>query len=155
VTAAPQAPERVPLRLLLSESADAGRLDGAWWPQSSDLGVEFADLADNFPTGLGRIVNVAYSKSCWDPAPTWLDVAPGRRVRTRTFLGTADPDRVLLRLYGHRTLLLMVVPPELEAAAAARAMRTAASSANRQPARALIAEAAASSPSAAPRGSPS
>jgi hypothetical protein len=132
---------RAPLRLLLGRSAGAGRLDGAWWPQSRDLSVEFADLADNFPDRLGRIVKLTYSKSRWDPAPAWLRVGAGRLVRCRAFLGTADADRVVLRMSDNRSLDLMVVPAELDADSAARAMRAAASPANRLPALTLIAAA--------------
>ena len=144
------APARATLRLLLNPALSTGRLDGAWWPQSRDLAVEFADLADNFPDRFGRIVNLAYAKSRWDPAPTWVRVGRGRLVRTRTFWGTADPDRVLLRLTDHRSLDLMVVPPELDAASAARAMTAAASPANRLSALTLITE---SSAAAAPDAS--
>jgi hypothetical protein len=59
-------------------------------------------------------------------------------VRSRAFLGTADAQRVLLRLYGHGSLDLMVVPSELDADSAARAMQAAASPANRLSALALI-----------------
>jgi hypothetical protein len=135
--------DRVPLRLVLSSSLDAGRLDGAWWPQSRDLRVEFADLADNLPDRLGRAVNIAYSKSCWDPSPTWLPVGRSRLVRSRAFLGTADPHRVLLRLDSHRSIDLMVVPPDFDADSAADVMRAAASPANELPARTLLNDASA------------
>ena len=139
---------RTPLRLLLSDPDDASRLDGAWWPQSHDLAVEFADLAENLPDRFGRIVNVAHSKSGWDPSPTWLPGDRGRLVRARTFIGTADPDRVLLRLEHHRSLDIMVVPPEFDAESASVAMSAAASSANRLSALALLAEADADRPDA-------
>ena len=145
-TIASEAAARVPLRLLLSASMDIGRLDGAWWPQSRDLAVEFADLADNLPDRFGRIVNIAHSKSGWDPSPTWLPIGRGRVVRARTFIGTADPDRVLLRLDSHRSLDLMVVPPDFDAESAADAMTAAASSANRLSALALLDEAGAEHP---------
>jgi hypothetical protein len=152
VTAA-EADTRVPLRLMLSDSPNTGRLDGAWWPQSRDLAVEFADLAGNAPGGIGRIVNVAYSKSFWgQPSPAWLPVGRGRVVRSRTFIGTADPDRVLLRLDSHRSLALMVVPPELDEDTAARAMTAAASPTNRLSALTLIAQTSAAAAPDARRG---
>jgi hypothetical protein len=141
-------PVRVPLRLRLVDAPGRGRLDGAWWPQSRDLAVEFADLADNLPAEFGRIVNLAYSKDCWEPVTTWIRVGSGRLVRTRAFLGTADAQRVLLRLYGQPSLDLMVVPPEFDAGSAARAMEAAALPQNRLPALTLVAEAAASTPDA-------
>jgi hypothetical protein len=150
VASAPGTATRAPLRLLLGDSSDASRLDGAWWPQSHDLAVEFADLAENLPDRFGRIVNVAHSKSGWDPSPTWLPGGRGRLVRARTFLGTADPDRVLLRLENHRSLDIMVVPPEFDAESAGCAMSAAASSANRLSALALLAEALADSTDASP-----
>jgi hypothetical protein len=142
VTTASHTAERAPVRLLLSASTRAGRLDGSWWPRSRDLAAEFADLADNLPDRLGRIVNIAFSRSSWDPGPTWLPAGRGRVVRSRAFVGTADPDRVLLRLDSHRSLALMVVPPGLDASSAERAMAAAASPTNHLSARALIAQAA-------------
>jgi Family of unknown function (DUF5994) len=147
-TIAAETAARVPLRLLLSAPSDASRLDGAWWPQSHDLAIEFADLAENLPDRFGRIVNIAHSKSGWDPSPTWLPGGRGRLVRARTFLGTADPERVLLRLENHRSLDIMVVPPEFDAESADGAMRAAASSANRLSALALLDEAVAERPDA-------
>ena len=148
VTNATGTATREPLRLVLGDPSDTSRLDGAWWPQSHDLAVEFADLAENLPDRFGRIVNVAHSKSGWDPSPTWLPADRGRLVRARTFIGTADPDRVLLRLENHRSLDIMVVPPEFDAESASVAMSAAASSANRLSALALLAEADADRPDA-------
>jgi hypothetical protein len=148
MTLTPETAPRAPIRLVLSDSVNTGRLDGAWWPQSHDLVVEFADLAENLPDRFGRIINIAHSKSGWDPSPTWLPVGRGQLVRTRAFLGTADPNRVLLRLDNHRSIDLMVVPPELDAESAARAMTAAASSVNRLSALTLLAEAAAERPDA-------
>jgi hypothetical protein len=52
---------RVPLRLRLSDPDRPHPLDGGWWPQSSDLSVEMADLVDGFPADRGRIVRALYS----------------------------------------------------------------------------------------------
>jgi hypothetical protein len=69
-------PERVPLRVRLTDSMSNGRLGGAWWPQSRDLCVEVADLVDNFPDPTARITRVLFSRSDWVNA-----VHDGRPVR--------------------------------------------------------------------------
>jgi hypothetical protein len=138
---------RLPLRLLMSPSPGRGLLDGAWWPQSRNLAVEFAHLVDNFPAGLGRPMRVVYSQAGWAPAPRWINVARGRPIRAGSFPGP-DTQRVMLHMGGTIILQLMVVPPEISADAADRAMRAAASPANRLPALTLVAEAAVTAPDA-------
>jgi hypothetical protein len=138
---------RVPLRLLMSPSPGRGILDGAWWPQSRNFAVEFADLADNMPAGLGRPIRAVFSETGWAPAPRWINVARGRPVRAGSYPGP-DTQRLLLRMGGASVLQLLVVPPELGADVAGRAMRAAASPANVMPAMTLVAEAAATAPDA-------
>jgi hypothetical protein len=118
-----------------------GVFDAAWWPQSRDLAVEFADLAENLPEGFGRVANLAYWESSWEPSPTWLPVGGGRFVHTRTFPSGADPHRVLLRLDSHRSLDVLVVPPDLDHQTAQRAMEAAASPGDRAAALTLVADA--------------
>jgi Family of unknown function (DUF5994) len=141
----PSAPDDVgpSLRLRLGAELNSGRLDGAWWPRSYDLAAEFADLAENFPDGLGRIVHLTYSKRRWSTAEPWLKAGRGRLVRTGQFLGTADADRVLLRMDSQRSLQLLVVPPDADPADAGWAMAAAASRSNTSSATDILAAAAA------------
>jgi hypothetical protein len=57
---------RVPLRLELRSSAVPGQVDGGWWPQSRELGIEAADLVDHFPSTAGRINRLLFSRPDWD-----------------------------------------------------------------------------------------
>lgn len=139
--APPGAARRAPLRLVMTLELGGGVFDAAWWPQSRDLVVEFADLTENLPEGFGRVVNLAYWESSWDPSPTWLPVGGGRFVHSRIFPSTADPHRVLLRLDSHRSLDMLVVPPDLDNETALRAMEAAASPSDRASALTLVAEA--------------
>lgn len=68
---------RVPLRMQMSESPGvAGRISGAWWPQSRNLQVEAADLVDHFPDQVGHIDRLLFSRPDWDNP-----VVDGRGVR--------------------------------------------------------------------------
>jgi hypothetical protein len=54
----------------------AGRISGAWWPQSRNLQVEAADLVDHFPDQVGHIDRLLFSRPDWDNP-----VVDGRGVR--------------------------------------------------------------------------
>jgi hypothetical protein len=61
----------------MSESPGvAGRISGAWWPQSRNLQVEAADLVDHFPDQVGHIDRLLFSRPDWDNP-----VVDGRGVR--------------------------------------------------------------------------
>ncbi len=66
---------RVPLRLRLADRPQP--LDGGWWPQSTDLGVELADLVERFPAEQARIVRALYSPPDWEDAPKRVTTARG------------------------------------------------------------------------------
>ena len=68
---------RSPLHLRLHAELGAGKLDGAWWPQSRDLPLELADLVDHFPSELGVVYRVVFSRSDWDTSPRRVRVARG------------------------------------------------------------------------------
>jgi uncharacterized protein DUF5994 len=97
--------ERVPLRLRLrsSTSDDGG---GAWWPQSRDLGVEVADLVDNFPDPTTRITRLLISRA------DWVSLEPGdrpvRQVRARHGIVNVG----LIARGGARTVVLMLASGE-------------------------------------------
>ncbi len=68
---------RVPLRMQMSESPGvAGRISGAWWPQSRNRQVEAADLVDHVPDQVGHIDRLLFSRPDWDNP-----VVDGRGVR--------------------------------------------------------------------------
>ena len=60
---------RLPLRLRMATYPGRGELQGGWWPQSRDLAVELADLADHLPPERSRIARTVFSPPDWVPAP--------------------------------------------------------------------------------------
>jgi hypothetical protein len=106
-------PGRTALRLRMAHPPGRGRMDGGWWPQSRDLAVELADLVDNFPAELGRIVRANFSPPDWDPAPRRIPVASGY-VKVGSF-PRDDTHLMVLKTGDHTTLSVLVVPPDLSA----------------------------------------
>ena len=131
----PGAVSRVPLRLTLSSDFSHGRLDGAWWPQSRDLGSELRDLAEHVPAGLGRVVRAVCSSPDWDRVPGEVEL-DGEVIQVGTF-SQSGAHMVILTLAG-RNLSLLLVPPDTSEAQAADVMRTAASPENRASARDIL-----------------
>ncbi len=131
----PGSVSRVPLRLALSPDFSHGRLDGAWWPQSRDLGTELRDLAEHVPAGLGRVVRAVCSAPDWDRAPGQVEL-DGEVIQVGTF-SQDGAHMVILSLAG-RNLSLLLVPPDTSEAQAADVMRTASSPENRASARDIL-----------------
>ncbi|MDP3968909.1 MAG: DUF5994 family protein [Nocardioides sp.] len=127
---------RVPLRLQLSGRPGVDRLDGAWWPQSRDIGVELADLVDHFPTEVGKVVRVVYSPPDWDLRPHHVAVE-GRTLKVGSFPHD-DTHQVTLRLADHAVLQLLVVPPNSSTEHGEKAMRAASTTGNRHTAADLL-----------------
>jgi hypothetical protein len=107
----PPPTSRQPLRLRMVEQRGKQPLDGGWWPQSRDLTTELADLVDNFPPELGRIVRVVYSPPDWDDAPRRV---PTRRGYVKAGFDADDDTHVLVLTTSDREeLCVLVVPPDL------------------------------------------
>lgn len=133
---------RVPLRIRISPRAGRDRLDGAWWPQSRDLGVELADLVEHFPPASGRITRAIYSPPDWDTTPERQLAVAGGNVKVGSF--PRDDTHVIRLKTADRTILyLLVVPPGTPEAPAQAALLAAAAQGNPAGAEHLLAEAAA------------
>ncbi len=101
--------DRAPLRLRMTELPRTHPLDGGWWPQSRDLTAELADLVDNFPDGMGRIVRATFSPPDWDDQPRRVPIARGY---VQTGFAAGDDSHVIMLRTSERTeLCLLVVPP--------------------------------------------
>ena len=101
--------DRQPLRLRMTELPRTHPLDGGWWPQSRDLTVELADLVDNFPDGMGRIVRATFSPPDWEDQPRRVPIARGY---VQTGFAAGDDTHVMMLRTSERTeLCLLVVPP--------------------------------------------
>ncbi len=116
------------LRLQLRDSAETGGIDGAWWPRSRSLHSEAADLVDNFPSSVGRITRLLFSRPDWDDS-----TVDGRGVRmVRAARGpvkvgsfpTDDTRLMILSLLSGRRLRLRVIPSTTDPAEADRLLRS-------------------------------
>jgi hypothetical protein len=102
---------RVPVRLRLSDPDRPHPLDGGWWPQSRNLGVEMGELVDNFPPERGRIVRALYSPPDWPEAPRRVSTARG--YIEVGFSKGDDTHVIVLTTSDRQKLCLLVIPPEL------------------------------------------
>jgi Family of unknown function (DUF5994) len=116
-------PDRLPLRLRMTELPRTHPLDGGWWPQSRDLTIELADLVDNFPDGMGRIVRATFSPPDWDGQPRRVPIARGY-VQTG-FAPNDDSHVMMLRTSERMELCLLVVPPGMSDAQGEEALTAA------------------------------
>ncbi len=106
---------REPLRLRLDAVLGDGAVDGAWWPQSTDLQLELADLVDHFPVELGRVQRVVFSRPDWDTAPHRVRVGRGP-IKVGSFPHD-DTHQVWLKMSTHALIRLTVKAPDVTAAA--------------------------------------
>ncbi len=119
-----------PLRLAMTrELIRANRLDGAWWPYSSDVTKELAPLLDAVSRRVGRIRGVLLNRSEWAPTP--LDWIPCGSRRTRiSWYGNQDADVAIVIGDNDKRVALLVVPFSAGVSDAIRAMEMASTSGN-------------------------
>ena len=102
------------LRLQLAERASPGAPDGAWWPRSRELRTEVRTLVDEFPTEVGRINRLLYSRPDWDdPLVDGRGVRKVRCERGYVKLGSFPSDDthlMVLSMADGRRLRLQVIP---------------------------------------------
>ncbi|MGW0884259.1 DUF5994 family protein [Streptomyces sp. NPDC002671] len=118
----PPPPARPLPRLYLApESTVPRRIDGAWWPRTSDFPAELPPLLCGLPRAWGQIVSVLVNGTAWTGAPSRLlvrnEVVRLRRTTTAHAAGT-----IVLMAPGHGRRDLLVVPPEASEGAAASLM---------------------------------
>ncbi len=125
--------ERVPLRLELRPLGIPGHVDGGWWPQSRDLQIEAADLVDHFPSDVGRINRLLFSRPDWDDG-----VIEGRGLRRiQAARGPVkvgsfpndDTHQVVLTMASGRLLRLLVVSSDTRESEANRLLQKSAAEA--------------------------
>jgi hypothetical protein len=130
-----------PPRLRLEQtSARTSLLDGGWWPQSSDAGVELPALIATLDHFRGPISHVLLNTTQWSlPHPRQI-AAAGRTVRLGWY--TSQPAGLLTLIcdFDRGRIDLLVVPAQATAACAATAMTAAATPGNRQHTPALLAD---------------
>lgn len=115
---------RTPLRLRLAEDPDREHLDGGWWPQSRDLAVELADLAEHFPPSVGRIVRALISPPDWDTAVRQVPVA-GSYLKVGSF-PRDDTHLIHIKTSDKTSLRFLVIPPSMSLSEGEEALEAAA-----------------------------
>jgi hypothetical protein len=105
---------------LCQREAARGALDGAWWPNTTDLQTELPDLIAVLGRVIGLVRRVVYDPSGWSPAP--------RRIIRGGTATPVDPYRLVsadtIYLIGthSREAVLFVIPPASAKPAAYRVL---------------------------------
>lgn len=133
---------RVPLRVLLDPDHHGRPLDGAWWPQTRDLELELADLADHLPGEVGDVTAMRISRLGWNPGPGTRGPREirSRRGRVRVeSLPERDAHLMVLVLTSGKRLRLLVIPASTKRGVARSLMNQATDERSNRSAKALIA----------------
>ena len=126
------------LRRTLAAHPGPGKLGGAWWPQSRDLGTELAGLVHSFPDLRDRFVRRLFSRPDWDLTLRKIDTKRG--VTKVGSVPSDDTHRMILPMSAAPVrLTLLVVPPDTDADTAP-ALMAAAASADANSSAALLAD---------------
>ncbi|MFC6706211.1 DUF5994 family protein [Flexivirga alba] len=116
---ADKAPTRVPTRWTLSANRGTGPSDGAWWPQSTNLATELADLDVALNAVLHeRIAHATYAKDMWKAGPRKIHTPLGI-TKIGWFNNARYPENIDLSLTGFTNLVLTVIPSGTDAKFAA------------------------------------
>ena len=96
-------------------------LDGAWWPESTDLVAELPALLPALSDRLGQVVMVGYRRDGWDDTPPEADIAD----HTVELLGfdSAEPASVIVIGHDGHHLTLRVIAPETSDPVARQALQ--------------------------------
>jgi hypothetical protein len=109
-------------RLSLCDSANLqGAVDGAWWPQSTDLKRELPDLVIVLGRLIGPVRRVIYDPNSWPPTPSRI-VRGGTATSVDPYRLVAGDTIYLLGTHS-RAAVLFVVPPTTPPPAAHRVLR--------------------------------
>lgn len=86
-------------------------IDGAWWPESSDLVHELPDLVTSLTDRLGRVVMVGYRRNGWQETPPLVEIA-GQTIELLGF-SCDEPASVILIGEDGRHVTLQVIRPDV------------------------------------------
>lgn len=104
-------------RLQLRPNAPAStRLDGAWWPRSTQLAVELPGLVGALSDRLGEVALVGYHRNAWTQTPPEMQIADAA-VQLQGFTSDQPASVILIGRDGHRVTLLVIAPDASEAVA--------------------------------------
>lgn len=106
---------RVPTRWSLSGTRATGPSDGAWWPQSTNLATELADLDVAVHAALHqRIARATYTEGMWPTGPRRIHTPLGT-TKVGWFSRARYPENIDLSLTGFTHLVLTVIPSSTDA----------------------------------------
>ncbi|GAU66539.1 hypothetical protein SSP35_03_01870 [Streptomyces sp. NBRC 110611] len=110
-------------RLAIAPHADAvRRIDGVWWPHSTDLLAELPELLSALPFDWPRITHVTVNGTGWPAFPAHILVS-GHVIRLRrTATRRPGPDTICLVSTGHGRWDLAIIPPGTPEPEAVRTM---------------------------------
>ncbi|MEU8783404.1 DUF5994 family protein [Streptomyces sp. NPDC048637] len=109
-------------RLTIAPHTDtARRLDGLWWPHSTDLLAELPELLTALPFDWPRITHATVNGAGWSALPSHTLVA-GHVVRLRRTTGRPGPDTLCLVSAGNGRWDLLIIPPTTPEPEAVRMM---------------------------------
>lgn len=101
--------------------SEAGFIDAAWWPHSSDLTAELPDVLTGLWSAGREIFRISYTLDVWERGPRRIRVH-GRQVRLGGFT-TIDPLlAVFSDAWGKDQIDVLVIPPGTDPDVAHRAM---------------------------------
>ncbi|MER7985057.1 DUF5994 family protein [Streptomyces noursei] len=86
------------------------RIDGVWWPRSTDLLTELPELLAALPFDWPRITHATVNGAGWPALPGRILVA-GHVVRLRHTTNRPGPDTVCLVAAGHGRWDLLILAP--------------------------------------------
>jgi hypothetical protein len=96
-------------RVRVTDRLPSEHIDGAWWPQSTDLVTELPALLSALAERLGQVVMVGYVRNGWTNTPPEVDVA-GHTIELLGF-DSAEPASVILIGHDGHHLTLRVIAP--------------------------------------------
>ncbi|WP_308203656.1 DUF5994 family protein [Mycolicibacterium gadium] len=101
-----------------------GFVQGAWWPRSTELGIELPSLLEALSLRFGLIDSLLYHESDWSPAPLSL-----KHRSDQVLLSAHQEWPNVISVFGPRfgRLDLLVVPPYTEPTHAYSVVTTASS----------------------------
>jgi Family of unknown function (DUF5994) len=97
-----------------------GAVDGAWWPNSSNLSTELPDLIAVLGLSIGQVHRVVYDPSIWPNPPTRI-IRGGAVISVDPYAMVARDTIYLLGTHS-RDAVLYVVPPSIPGDAVRRVL---------------------------------
>lgn len=93
-----------------ARSSSRGGVDGAWWPRSTNLGVQLPDLVSILGLSIGEVRRVVYDPSAWPPTPPRI-IKGSNAISVDPYPLVASDTIYLIGTHS-RDAVLYVIPPK-------------------------------------------